>query len=38
MNPYVAIVNQKISICKILLSEGILKNKLLEKKTDAQLE
>ena len=38
MNPYVAIVNQKISLCKILLSEGILKNKLLEKKTDAQLE
>ena len=38
MNPYVAIVNQKISLCKILLSEGISKNKLLEKKTNAQLE
>lgn len=38
MNPYVAIVNQKISLCKILLSEGILKNKLLEKKTDVQVD
>jgi hypothetical protein len=38
MNPYVAIVNQKISLCKILLSEGILKNKLLEKKTDIQID
>ena len=38
MNPYVPVVNQKISFCKMLLNEGIKKNRFSKKKAAVQIQ